>query len=269
MEALRAKILQVAPTPETILITGESGTGKELVARRVHAASDRADGPVGKPQLPGALRAPDGKRTVRPRAAAPSPGPTPPRAGRFETGRRRIDPVGRSHGNRHAPCRPSCSACCKRRPSSGSAPARPCRSTSACWPPPTATCRPRSQAGRFRDGPLLPPGRSAAERAAAAPAPRRHAGAGRLFPRRCATRLQREPCALDARRAELLVHYHWPGNVRELENIVTRASVLYKGDPVTADEMQRWLIGGGEPAAGGRRNRKCRWASAWKKWNAN
>ena len=41
MQALRAKILQVAPTPETVLITGESGTGKELVARSVHAASNR------------------------------------------------------------------------------------------------------------------------------------------------------------------------------------------------------------------------------------
>ena len=33
MQALRTRIAQVAPTPETVLITGESGTGKELVAR--------------------------------------------------------------------------------------------------------------------------------------------------------------------------------------------------------------------------------------------
>ena len=42
MHTLRERIAQVAPTPETVLITGESGTGKELVARAVHAASDRA-----------------------------------------------------------------------------------------------------------------------------------------------------------------------------------------------------------------------------------
>ena len=42
MQALRARIAQVAPTPETILISGESGTGKELVAKAVHAASDRS-----------------------------------------------------------------------------------------------------------------------------------------------------------------------------------------------------------------------------------
>jgi DNA-binding NtrC family response regulator len=47
---------------------------------------------------------------------------------------------------------------------------------------------------------------------------------------------------LDASARELMMEYHWPGNVRELENIVTRASVLHAGRPVTADELRRWLI---------------------------
>jgi DNA-binding NtrC family response regulator len=38
-------IAQVAPRRSTVLVQGESGTGKELVAKAIHAASDRADAP--------------------------------------------------------------------------------------------------------------------------------------------------------------------------------------------------------------------------------
>src|SRR5262249_10325134 len=39
------RALQVSGTEATVLLTGESGTGKELVARFVHRASPRCDGP--------------------------------------------------------------------------------------------------------------------------------------------------------------------------------------------------------------------------------
>jgi two-component system NtrC family response regulator len=45
MEELLGTVARAAPTEATVLITGESGTGKELIARAIHAASPRADGP--------------------------------------------------------------------------------------------------------------------------------------------------------------------------------------------------------------------------------
>ncbi len=43
MQKVFQRILQVAPTNSTVLITGESGTGKELVARAIHNNSTRKD----------------------------------------------------------------------------------------------------------------------------------------------------------------------------------------------------------------------------------
>ena len=45
MREVLGRVVRVAPTDATVLITGESGTGKELIARAVHANSKRANKP--------------------------------------------------------------------------------------------------------------------------------------------------------------------------------------------------------------------------------
>jgi two-component system, NtrC family, response regulator AtoC len=58
MRAIRELVEQVASINTTVLFRGESGVGKDLVARAVHAASPRADGPFVKVNcaaLPGDL----------------------------------------------------------------------------------------------------------------------------------------------------------------------------------------------------------------------
>ncbi len=45
MRRLRERVARVGAARVPVLVLGETGTGKELVARAVHAASDRAEGP--------------------------------------------------------------------------------------------------------------------------------------------------------------------------------------------------------------------------------
>ena len=46
MDTLRQRIAKIGPTDSTVLILGQSGTGKELVARGIHAASNRSHAPL-------------------------------------------------------------------------------------------------------------------------------------------------------------------------------------------------------------------------------
>jgi DNA-binding NtrC family response regulator len=247
MESLRAKILQVAPTPETILITGESGTGKELVARAVHAASDRHQGPLISLNCP-VLSAHLMESELFGHERGAFTGADAPRAGRFEladNGSILLDEVTEIDLALQAKLLRVLQEKTFERVGSSQTVKVNVRVL--------ATTNRDLQAevarGRFRPDLYY---RLAVVPLGVPPLRERREDIAELveyFLRRCAQRLQRDPCTLAPNAQNLLVAYDWPGNVRELENIVTRASVLYKGTPVTADEISHWLIGGSTASA--------------------
>ena len=244
IEALRVKILQVAPTLETILITGESGTGKELVARAVHAASNRAAGPMISVNCP-ALSAHLMESELFGHEKGAFTGADTPRAGRFELaagGSLLLDEVTEIDQALQAKLLRVLQEKTFERVGSS----QTMRANVRVLATTNRDLLCEVKAGRFRHDlyyrlavvPLwvLP----LRERCGDVPA------LVDYFLNRCAARLDRDVCRLQPDALDLLVHHHWPGNVRELENIVTRASVLYGGNPVRADELRRWLIGGEE-----------------------
>ncbi|MBI1336399.1 MAG: response regulator [Phycisphaera sp.] len=57
-----------------------------------------------------------------------------------------------------------------------------------------------------------------------------------------AIREGRDAKDFDDEAVAILQDYHWPGNVRELQNICERASVLTRGQTITAGTLQPWLL---------------------------
>src|SRR5699024_2160044 len=45
MKSVKRKIVKIANSTSSVLITGESGTGKEVIARAIHSQSNRRDKP--------------------------------------------------------------------------------------------------------------------------------------------------------------------------------------------------------------------------------
>ena len=240
MQMLRAKIAQVAPTSETVLITGESGAGKELVARAIHAASRRKEGPFVSVNCP-ALSAQLMESELFGHEKGAFTGADAARIGRFElahSGTLLLDEVTEIDLPLQAKLLRVLQERCFERVGSSKTiyvDVRVLATTNRNLQQETAE-------GRFREDlyyrlnvvPIhTPPLR---ERREDVPVLVDH------FLHRMARRLGQPPCQIAPDALDLMLHYHWPGNVRELENIITRASVLYTGQTVTADEIRRWLI---------------------------
>jgi len=239
MEELRNRIMQVAPTDETVLICGESGTGKELVARAIHALSRRADGPHVSLNCP-ALSAQLTESELFGHRRGAFTGAESDREGRFEMadgGTIVLDEITEIDLSLQAKLlrvlqertfeRVGCS-------DTRTADVRVVASTNRDLIEEVAAERFRQDLYyRLAVVPLvLPPLR---ERADDVQLLADH------FLARAAKRLNRPVCKLDPCARKLFAAYHWPGNVRELENIITRACVLNQGEPISANEMRPWL----------------------------
>jgi DNA-binding NtrC family response regulator len=240
MRALRARIAQVAPTDETVLITGESGTGKELVARAVHAASRRASAPLVSLNCP-VLSAHLMESELFGHEKGAFTGADAARNGRFELADRgtilldeisEIEPILQAKLLRVLQERQF-----ERVGSSRtiSVDVRVLATSNRDLPGMVKDERFRGDLYyRLAVVPLeIPPLRARREDV---PLLLDH------FLKRAAARQQKAPCSLQPSALDLLVNHHWPGNVRELENVATRATVLNLGQPVTADELRPWLI---------------------------
>jgi transcriptional regulator with GAF, ATPase, and Fis domain len=229
------------------LITGESGTGKELVARSVHAASLRRDRPLVSLNCP-VLSAQLMESELFGHERGAFTGADAVRAGRFELahgGTILLDEVTEIDLALQAKLLRVLQERSFERVGSS-------RTISVDVRVMATTNRDLWSfvaAGQFREDlfyrlnvvPLAAP--SLRERLDDVPE------LVEYFLDRSARRLARDKCELTAGAHQLLNEYHWPGNVRELENIVTRASVLSTGEPVTADELRPWLMAPRDSAA--------------------
>lgn len=247
MQALRARLAQVAPTSETVLITGESGTGKELVARSVHHASRRSEQPLVSLNCP-VLSEQLMESELFGHERGAFTGADSPRTGRFELADRGtilLDEITEIA----LPLQAKLLRVLQEQSFERVGSSQTIQVDVRVLATTNRDLQQEISRGTFREDlyyrlavvPLVvPPLR---ERREDVPELIEH------FLARAAARLQRSPCELQPGAVELLSHYHWPGNVRELENIITRASVLNQGGPVTADDLRPWLIDGGKSAA--------------------
>jgi DNA-binding NtrC family response regulator len=239
MRELRTRVAQVARTAETVLIVGESGTGKELVARSIHAQSERASAPLVSLNCP-VLSAHLMESELFGHERGAFTGADSPRTGRFELadgGTILLDEISEIDLALQAKLLRVLQEKTFERVGSS----KTVRVDARVIATSNRDLKEEVAGGRFREDlyyrlavvPLVvPPLR---ERRDDVPALVAH------FLKLAAQRLGRGPCTVSDAAGELLASYHWPGNVRELENIVTRASVLDTCGRIEADQISDWL----------------------------
>ncbi len=239
MRALRGRLSQVARTSETVLIVGESGTGKELVARSIHAQSERRTKPMISLNCP-ALSAQLMESELFGHERGAFTGADAQRIGRFELadgGTILLDEVTEIELPLQAKLLRVLQE--KQFERVGSSETR--QADARVLATSNRNLQQEVSAGRFRLDLYY---RLAVLPLEVPPLRERREDIKELashFLATAAARLQRPACELSPSALDVLCSYNWPGNVRELENIITRASVLNGSGTITADELRDWL----------------------------
>ena len=235
MQELSAMVRKVAAYPSTVLVTGESGSGKELLARSVHALSDRADRPfvaVNCGAIPDNLLESELFGHVR----GAFTGAVREHTGLFEQahgGTLLLDEVGEMPRELQVKLLRVLQEHVLRRVGGSKDISVDVRVVAAT----ARELRAEVAAGRFRDDLfyrlnvvhlVIPPLR---DRAEDVPLLANHFI--EAFNGRFEKRVRRiEPPALKA-----LLRFEWPGNVRQLENVMERAVLLAEGDSLALADL--------------------------------
>jgi DNA-binding NtrC family response regulator len=242
---LRDRLPRIAASGGAVLVTGEPGSGKRAVARAIHAASPRKDGPF----LAVACGGVDPASLDR-ELFGSDRGADGPVKGRVEIahgGTLVLDEVTELPSELQAKILRLVQEKAFER--MGSPVARP------------ADVRVVATSSRDLSG-AVAAGSFRRDLAMAldvlpvrVPALRERPGDIAEIAERClaavAARDARTPPRLSREAVELLAAYPWPGNVRELENICERAAVLAPGETISADLVRPWLLAPGAAAAPG------------------
>ena len=222
---------QIAPSDASVLITGESGTGKEVLARFVHAKSNRARAPfisVNCAAIPEHLL----ESELFGHEKGAFTGAIARRIGKFEEatgGTLLLDEISEMDVRLQAKLLRAIQERVIDRVGGTQAGAGRHPHHRDLEPQP----RRRGARRHVPRGPALPPQRREPEDPAAARAPGRRARARRAF--RQDVRARRTACPRARsrpRRARQLIANRWPGNVRELENTMHRAVLIAPGEEI-------------------------------------
>jgi transcriptional regulator with GAF, ATPase, and Fis domain len=246
-EKLLQKVRQVAKTDTTVLISGETGTGKELLARAIHAASQRKDRPLVKincSTLPVGLI----ENELFGHEKGAFTGATARKIGRFELadgGTIFLDEIGDLPLELQAKLLRVLQEGELERVGGNSTIAVNVRVIAAT----NRNLADSIAAGEFREDlfyrlnvfPILSP-----------PLRNRKNDIAMLahhFLQKYGAKIGKRFNSIDAPVLARLQAYDWPGNVRELENIIERAIVLSEGSSLQLEECGWKIEGGGGAAA--------------------